>query len=96
MSDLAVVQSDDAIGSGKTALEAVLREQDSRLPLLVESAQQAHELIAGNRVQLRGRLVEQHQRRPAGEGGAERHTLLLTAGELVRGAVEKRVDAERE
>ena len=50
----------------------------------------------GDRVELRGGLVEQHHRRAAGERGAERDALLLAAGELVRGAVEQRVDAERE
>ena len=80
----------------EAALEAVLGEHDRRLPLLVEPAQQPDQLVAGDRVELRGRLVEQHDPRAPGERRAERDALLLAAGELVRGAVEQRVDAERQ
>ncbi len=74
----------------------MLREHDRRLPLLVQPSQQADQLVAGDGVELRGGLVEQHQLRPARERRAERDALLLAAGELVRGAVEQRVDPERE
>ena len=58
--------------------------------------QETDELIAGDGVKLRGGLVEEDDRGPAGDRGAERDTLLLSAGELVRGAIEQTVDAERE
>ena len=69
---------------------------DRRAPLLVEAPQQPDELVAGDRVELRGRLVEQHEPRAAGERGAERDALQLAAGELVRRAVEQRLDAQRQ
>ena len=91
-----MLERDHAVGGRQAALEAVLGEHDRRLPLLVEPAQQPDQLVAGDRVQLRGRLVEQHQPRAARERRAERDALLLAAGELVGRAVEQRVDAERE
>ena len=94
--DAPVLERDHAVDRRQAALEAVLGEHDRRLPLLVEPAQQPDQLVAGNGVQLRGRLVEQHQPRPAGERRAERDALLLAAGELVRRAIQQRVDAERE
>jgi hypothetical protein len=74
----------------------VLGQHDRRLPLFVQPSQQTDQLVAGDRVELRGGLVEQHQLRPARERGAERDPLLLTAGQLVRGAVEQRVDPQCE
>ena len=74
----------------------MLDEHDRRPPLLVEPAQQPDELVAGDRVELRGRLVEQHEPRPPGERRAERDALQLAAGQLVRRAVEQLLDAERE
>ncbi len=94
--DRAVREDDDAVGVGQAALEPVLGEHDRRPPLLVEPPQQPDQLVAGDRVELRRRLVEQHEPRPAGERGAERDALQLAAGELVRRAVEQRRDAERE
>ena len=94
--DRAVAQRDHAVGVRQAALEPVLGEHDRRAPLLVEPAQQPDQLVAGDRVELRGRLVEQHERRAPGERGAERDALQLAAGELVRRAVEQVGDAERE
>ena len=72
-------QRDDAVGGGQAALEPVLGEHDRRPPLLVEPPQQPDELVAGDGVELRGRLVEQHEPRPAGERRAERDALQLAA-----------------
>jgi hypothetical protein len=94
--DAPVVHGDHAIGRRQAALEAMLAQHDRRVPLLVEPSQQADQLVAGDRVELRGGLVEQHHARASRERGAERHALLLAAGELVRGAVEQVVDPERE
>ncbi len=94
--DAPAVQRDHPIGGTQAALQAVLGEQDRRLPLLVEAAQQPDQLVAGDGVELRGRLVEQQHPRAARERGAERDALLLAARELVRGAIEQVVDAERE
>ena len=62
----------------------------------VQPAQQAEQLVARDRVKLRGRLVESEQPRVAGECCAERDALELAARERVRAAVEQRADAERE
>ena len=74
----------------------MLGEHDRGPPLLVEPAQHAEQLVARDGIELRGRLVEQHEPRAAGERRAERHALELAARELVRRAVEQRRDAERE
>ena len=52
----------DPVGGGEAALEPVLGEQDRHPPLLVEAAQQPDQLVAGDRVELGGRLVEEDQR----------------------------------
>ena len=90
------VHRDHAVGRAEAALEAMLDQQHRRLRLLVEPAQLPDQLVAGDRVELRGGLVEQHQRRAGDERRGERHALQLAAGELGGGAVEQRVDAERE
>ena len=77
--DAAVAQLDHAVGGGQAALEPVLGEQDRGPPLLVEPPQDAEQLVARDRVQLRGRLVEQQQPRAAGERGGERDALQLAA-----------------
>ncbi len=96
MRHTAFLQRDHAIRGPEAALQAVLREHDRRLPLLVQPSQQTDQLIPGDGVQLRGRLVQQHHLWPARQRRAERDPLLLAAGQLVRGAVEQHVDAKRE
>ena len=92
----AALEGDHAVGRAEAALEPVLGEHDRRPPLLVEPPQQREQLIARDRVQLRGRLVEHEQPRTAGERRAERDALQLAAREVDRRAVEQRLDAERE
>ncbi len=46
------VQRQHAIGDGEAALEAVLGEHDGRLPLLVQTPQQADQLVRGDWVEL--------------------------------------------
>ena len=89
-------QRDHAVGGGQAALEPVLGEHDRGPPLLVDAAQDAEQLVAGDGVELGGRLVEQQQPRPPGQRRAERDALELAAGQLVRRAVEQPGDAERE
>ena len=72
----------------------MLGEHDRRAPLLVEPAQQPDELVAGDRIELRRRLVEQHDLRAARERGAERDALELAPGELVGRAVQQLADAQ--
>ena len=85
----AVAQLDHPVGGGQAALQPVLGEQDRGPPLLVEPAQDAEQLVARDRVQLRGRLVEQQQPRPPRQRGGERDALQLAAAQLVRRAVEQ-------
>ena len=87
------VEGDHAVGGGQAALEAVLGEQHRRPPLLVEAAQQPDQLVARDRVELRGRLVEQHQLRAPDERGGQRDALQLAAGQLGGRAVEQVGDA---
>ena len=94
--DGAVLERDHAVGGGEAALEPVLGEHDRGAPLLVDAPQHAEQLVARDRVELGGRLVEQQQPRPRGERRAERHALELAARQLVRRAVEQPGDAERE
>src|SRR5207342_676124 len=88
-SDAAGVHGDDAVGGGEAALEAVLGEQDRHAPLLVEAAQQPDQLVAGDRVELGGRLVEEDELRAGDEGGGEGDALQLATGERVDGAAEQ-------
>ena len=72
----------------------MVREQDRSVPLLVEAAEQRQQLVAGDGIELRGRLVQDGERRPAGQGGGQRHALELAAGELVGGPVQQGRDPE--
>ncbi len=94
--DRPVLDDDHAVGVRQAALEAMLGEDDRRPPLLVEPAQQPDELVAGDGIELRRRLVEQHQRRAPGERRAERDALQLPARQLVRRAVEQVGDPQRQ
>ena len=73
--------------AGQAALEPVLGEHDRGPPLLVEAPQDAEQLVAGDRVELGGRLVEQQQRagarrapRRARRAGARRRTARASSG----------------
>jgi hypothetical protein len=57
----------------------VLREQHGHPPLLVQPPQQPDELVTGDGVELRGRLVEHEQRRIPRQSGCQRHALELAA-----------------
>ena len=94
--DATAAQGNHTIGRRQAALQAMLGQQDRRLPLLVQAAQQSDQLIAGHGVELRGRLIQEDHRRAARERRTERHALLLAAGELMHRAVEQRVDPQRE
>ena len=85
--DRAVAHGDDAVGGAEAALEPVLGEDDGRPPLLVEPPQDAEQLVAGDGVELRRRLVEQHERaaawpapRRAPRAAARRRTARRSSG----------------
>ena len=71
-------------------------QQHRHPPLLVQPSQQPDQLVAGDRVELRGRLVEQHQPRPRHQRRRQRHPLQLAAGEGVDGALEQVRDRQRQ
>ena len=75
--DPAAVHRHDAVGGGEAALEPVLGQDDRGPPLLVDAPEHAEQLVAGDRVELGGRLVEQEQLRPPRQRGAERDALQL-------------------
>ncbi len=77
--DFAALHRNHAVGDRQAALEAVLGQQDRHLPLLVQTAEQADQLVAGDGVELRGGLVEEDHGRASGKRGGESHALLLTA-----------------
>jgi hypothetical protein len=62
-------------------------QQDGDAALLVQLLERAHDLLAGLRIEVAGRLVGQHQRRIAHQRAGDRHPLLLAAGQLVRRAL---------
>ena len=59
-------EGDDTIGRPQAPLEAMLSQDDRRVGVLVDAPQEADELITGDRIKLRGRLVQDDNRgRPA-------------------------------
>ena len=87
---------DRSVGEAQAPLEPVLGDHDRGVEVLVEAPEQRDQLVAGDGVELRGRLVEQDQLRPARERRAERDALELAAGQLGGRAVEQVRDPERE
>jgi hypothetical protein len=94
--DRAVAHHDDAIRRGQAPLEAVLGQDDRRPPLLVQPPQEPDQLVAGDRIQLRGRLVQQHQPGSARQRRAQRDALQLATAQLARRPVEQVRDPERQ
>ena len=94
--DAPAAHRDRAVGEAQAPLESVLGDHDRRVKVLVEAPQQRDQLVAGDRVELRRRLVEQDQLRPARERRAERDALELATGQLGGRTVEQVRDPERE
>ena len=86
--NLAIGHRYHPVGGGQAALQPVLDQQHGCVGLLVEPAQLPDQLVTGHRVELRRRLVEQHQRWTRDERGGERDPLELAAGQLAGGPVE--------
>ena len=89
-------QREHPVGRLEAAFEAVLDQHDRRPPLLVESPQERDQLVGRDRVELRGRLVEEDHLRPAGQRRREGDPLLLAAAQLTRRPLEQAFDAQRE
>ncbi len=74
---LAVADVDDAV---RVFGDVVLvRDQDNRVALLVQAIEERHDLQAGLRVEVAGRLVGQNDRRVVHQSASDRHTLPLAA-----------------
>src|SRR5574343_140104 len=74
------------IGDAGSLLHVVRHDQDG--DALLEFMHQFFDGAGGDRVQGRGRLVEQEQFRIGGQGAGDAQTLLLTAGEVGRQVVQ--------
>ena len=91
--DVAVAHADDAPGPGGDVV--FVRDHDDRLAGLVELGQQLHDLVAGLRVEVAGRLVGQDDVRVVDQDAGDGHALLLAAGELHRPVVEPVAQADQ-
>ena len=69
-----------------------MRDHEDRGAGGVELADELHDRCAGGAVEVPGRLVGEHDRRPPDEGPGDRHPLPLPAGEL--GGLERRALGE--
>ena len=79
---LPVEQVDDTVGKAGIVLR--VRHHDDGSTLLVQLLQQVHHFLAVLRIEVTGRFVGQNQFRVGHYGTGNGHTLLLTAGELLR------------
>jgi hypothetical protein len=79
---LAVTHHDQLVGVAGGLVE-VVQHRDHGLPLLVEGAQQLHQLVLVGDVQEGRRLVQEHDRGLLREQHRDPHPLALPAGELV-------------
>ena len=69
-------------------------ENERERPFLLQLAQQREDLQTGPRIEVAGRLVGQHDRRPPHQRPGDRHALLLAARELTRVVTEPRAEPE--
>src|SRR5262245_65569130 len=68
--DLAVADEDRAVRVVRDV--ALVRDQDDRVALIVQPLEQLHDLLAGGRVEVAGRLVAAQDRRGRHDGERER------------------------
>ncbi len=81
-SDLAIANADDAVGVRRNV--AFMRHQDDGVALGVKFVEKLHDVHAGLRVEVSGRLVRQDDRRGVDQGERNRHALPLTSGQFIR------------
>ncbi len=97
LDDAAGVHDRDAIGRARDDAEVVRDEQQRQAGLPAHGHEQIEDLRLERRVQCRGRLVSDDQRRPACDGGRDEHALAHAAGKLVgivAGAARRLRDAD--
>ena len=91
--DLAVGEEEHAVGDRRGV--RVVGDHHGRLAEVGDhAAQEREDLAAGARVEVAGRLVGEHDRRPRDERAGDRDALLLAAGELGRAVAEPLGEAD--
>ena len=81
------IGADTAVGEhhpppGATRDVLLVGHQHDRGPAAIELLEQRQDLHRGRRVEIAGRFVGEQDRRPVDQGARDRHSLLLTAGQL--------------
>ena len=90
LDDAALVEDDDPVGDAAGEIHLV-RDDEHGHAFVGERLHDAQYLADRLRIERRGRLVEEHQRRLHGERAGDRDALLLAAGE--RGRVDLALSA---
>ena len=80
----AVFQNQNTVTQRKNLLQPMFGQEYGHAELRIDAAQNTEKLLGGDRVQLRGRLVQQKNVRPQHHGRRQTHKLLLSTGQ--RGA----------
>src|SRR5262252_4012275 len=100
LDDAAVEDVDAAIGVAGIA--RIVCDHANRRSAAMQFTEEIHHRFTAPRIEVSGRLVRQQDERLAGNRARDRHTLLLTAGQLARqvlramrhaDALERRFDA---
>ena len=89
--DAAALEHHDAVARARREAEVVQRD-DRGAPALDEPAEERHRLELVERIEVRRRLVEEHDGRPLGEGARQVRALELARGERVDGPIGERED----
>ncbi len=74
----------DAVGVLHHPLQPVLGQQHGHTQVVHQAGDRGQHLLGSGRVERRGRLVQHQDARVRGEYRADRHPLLLAAGQLVQ------------
>jgi hypothetical protein len=92
--DEAVAQLDAAPGA-RGDLRFVGDDHERHAPLALDALEERHDLLAGRRVEVAGRLVGEQQGRFGDERTGDRDALLLPAGELRRTVIHPVAEPDR-
>ena len=85
----------DPVGEGQDALEPVLGDEHRQAEVVDEARQRVEDLLGRGRIEGGRRLVEDQHARRRGQHGADRHPLLLPAGERAQRPVPQLVKSEK-
>ena len=90
-----VCQIHDAVHHRQQRVHLVRRDQHRYLLLVRDPAEQVHDLACAAQIEVRQRLVEQQQPRPADQRVRDQDALLLAAGETPDAGVGKLLGVDR-